>query len=770
MNSDRIDFVVSLIQRAKEAGVIDEEFYENINERIRSHELRITVVGEFSSGKSTLLDAIVGKDILPHSSSETTATLTYIHSVEKGDDLENLANITFVNGESKTVPFDELKEYVTAFSNSVNVFSQIDHVDVYTHIENLESNIVLIDTPGLNGTNHFEDKTLMEISRADASIFVFSPSGIKSSELSFMREDLIKHQSSFFYVMNRIDDIKESEGDTLESKISDLTNQISELFFNKTIIPQTVVGVSSLKALAAKDLTIKRLYLDDLYEIADEDRQKLWEASNFENFLNMLKTYLREEKENVFVNSLLSQISYVLDEGLREINQGMEACVPKAELPEAAIIREEISTSSYRFKNYEKTLSKNINAKMDDAERLLESLLSGAVKEGKDKLEEERKHIDSINSIEEFDRIFGEDGSKANNIVTSFYERTYEKINRNITDKINDIEGELVKEIKSMIPDISSLKKRDLDNISIGQKSYEGIAAIDTSRNNEIIKGMQEDIQRLNKKISDKRQEKAAVDQKIGNLLSQQNRINSDMTSVDRKIQSLGRRPSVRYTEVTKTRTYEVKDNGITNLWGLFKDRYKTVRESYQDIEEDSTERDNYDRKRKSLDSERNKLSCQLQTVRNQIQSLPDLADELRKLERDFERKQAEIEYQQKEVERAQFEYNQKRRQGEMAFLNSRKMELLKVLTDVLSFPQSNLHSSLKKDTLRFMKDCRENLETVIRSYFKKESERYIAHLESMLNTLESTITDSELKRKRDSLCANKMAIEKFSEEIKSIL
>ena len=97
-------------------------------------------------------------------------------------------------------------------------------------------------------------------------------------------------------------------------------------------------------------------------------------------------------------------------------------------------------------------------------------------------------------------------------------------------------------------------------------------------------------------------------------------------------------------------------------------------------------------------------------------------------------------------------------------------MDLLKVLTDVLSFSQSPLHSSLKVDTFKYLENCRNNLENVIRSYFKQESEKYIAQLETMLNTLESTTVNLEVAKKRDSLCASKKVIEKFVEEIKSLI
>ena len=71
----------SIAQKALEERIISQDVYDDLVSRIHNNEFRITIVGEFSSGKSTLIDALIGKDILPHSTSETTATLTYIDSV-----------------------------------------------------------------------------------------------------------------------------------------------------------------------------------------------------------------------------------------------------------------------------------------------------------------------------------------------------------------------------------------------------------------------------------------------------------------------------------------------------------------------------------------------------------------------------------------------------------------------------------------------------------------------------------------------------------------
>ena len=49
---------------------------ELLKERMQDDVFRIAVVGEFSSGKSTFINALLGRDVLSHASKETTAVLT----------------------------------------------------------------------------------------------------------------------------------------------------------------------------------------------------------------------------------------------------------------------------------------------------------------------------------------------------------------------------------------------------------------------------------------------------------------------------------------------------------------------------------------------------------------------------------------------------------------------------------------------------------------------------------------------------------------------
>ena len=94
-----------IINSLQKIGIVQEMDYkndlDNIQDRIEDNVFRIAVVGEFSSGKSTFINAIIGKDILSHAVDETTAAITRIHNVSYGDPKMDNCKIYYNDGNIK---------------------------------------------------------------------------------------------------------------------------------------------------------------------------------------------------------------------------------------------------------------------------------------------------------------------------------------------------------------------------------------------------------------------------------------------------------------------------------------------------------------------------------------------------------------------------------------------------------------------------------------------------------------------------------------------
>ena len=160
----------------KELNVFKKRFEDNV--------FKLAVVGEFSSGKSTFINAIIRKDLLAHGKRETTATATYLINVPPQDKRINTSIVFFNNKEPQSFNnLNDLKEYTTVKNNSeINVIEQIDKVEVFLNFADNKKDFIIIDTPGLNGVaqGHFE-KTLQIIKSADACIYIFPLQGIRES-------------------------------------------------------------------------------------------------------------------------------------------------------------------------------------------------------------------------------------------------------------------------------------------------------------------------------------------------------------------------------------------------------------------------------------------------------------------------------------------------------------------------------------------------------------------------------------------------------------
>lgn len=126
-------------------------------ELAKNSEAEVSVIATMSSGKSTLLNAILGKEILPSKNEACTATICRIKDV---DGLENFRlRAETVDGDIisdwKEINSDEIKMYNEEGNKvGINLFLEGD----VPGINSDEMNLILIDTPGPNNSQNSEHK------------------------------------------------------------------------------------------------------------------------------------------------------------------------------------------------------------------------------------------------------------------------------------------------------------------------------------------------------------------------------------------------------------------------------------------------------------------------------------------------------------------------------------------------------------------------------------------------------------------------------------
>ncbi len=301
-----------------------EHDFQRIIDRLLDDSFRVAVVGEFSSGKSTFLNALLGKDLLKHGSKETTATITEIHN-RNNEENEMYLDVYYMSGKvEQHVSIERIMDYTATASRTHAVAQEIEKVVINGRIIDSDARICLVDTPGLNGVadNHRE-KTIEEIKKAHACIYLMQVRGLGQSDIDFLKY-ISNYQHNIVFVQNFIDELKELEGETVEQKIEQQKKIIEEkLKKENQDIRYKIVAVSSSKALISKSNDF-----DDYHgeKLTEELRDTLYEESRFDNVftvINNLKEYNEKEKQRdtvkvalVLLKQLKGLVSFENEKGI----------------------------------------------------------------------------------------------------------------------------------------------------------------------------------------------------------------------------------------------------------------------------------------------------------------------------------------------------------------------------------------------------------------------------------------------------------------------
>jgi hypothetical protein len=106
--------------------------------------LRVVVFGEFSVGKSTLINALFGRVTLPAKAMPTTGHVTRI----RFGDPEGV-QVRFTDGRTESCPLDQIGSFVTLDLHS-RARDGIEAIDLLVKCPLLVGGLALIDTPGTN--------------------------------------------------------------------------------------------------------------------------------------------------------------------------------------------------------------------------------------------------------------------------------------------------------------------------------------------------------------------------------------------------------------------------------------------------------------------------------------------------------------------------------------------------------------------------------------------------------------------------------------------
>ncbi|TDJ82125.1 dynamin family protein [Campylobacter volucris] len=300
------------------------EFLKEIDEIIFSYKrpINIAIIGQFSSGKSTLLNLILQKECLPTGVVPVTFKPTFLRYAKN-----YFLRVEYEDGSDEIVDIEELCKFI----DQRNEIKPTKSLHLFAPIELLK-NITLIDTPGLNANDIDTLTTFKELSFMHSAIWLslIDNAGKKSEEEAIKANALLLKRGGIC-VLNQKDKLSENE---LENVL-----QYAHLVFDKYFTKLIAISCKEAKKdLQKSNVPLLYQYLQELdFEYIKKEfiKEKLenlcfvllnqydFFIKNLENlnakFDSFAKNKNLEEQINILNHTCLEKLKIVSDKIAKEI-------------------------------------------------------------------------------------------------------------------------------------------------------------------------------------------------------------------------------------------------------------------------------------------------------------------------------------------------------------------------------------------------------------------------------------------------------------------
>ena len=226
--------------------------------------MKIAIIGQFSSGKSTFLNALLGQEILPSGITPITAKICHI---VYGNDYA--LEIHYKNGNIATKPL----HYMSEVSEDQN--AKITFYKLYAPLELLKS-MSFLDTPGFNSQNQSDtDTTNAVLESVDGIIWLALIDNVgKQSEREIITTHIKRYASKSLCVLNQKDRLKNE--DEIHTSLEYAKKAFSGLF-------EDIIAISAKNALHSYNPS---------ENLSTSQAEQLFQDSNIQSVVTFLHTHI----------------------------------------------------------------------------------------------------------------------------------------------------------------------------------------------------------------------------------------------------------------------------------------------------------------------------------------------------------------------------------------------------------------------------------------------------------------------------------------------
>lgn len=166
--------------------------------------LTIAIMGEFSAGKSTFVNALLGEAVAPMGVLPTTSTINVFRRGASGG-----ARVHYRDGRISTLAGEDVQKFLHGLDSSDA--ATIRHVEIERTGSRM-GDARVVDTPGLNALDAFHEEVAREfLDEADAVVWLFSATRSGAATEVGMLASLRAGGRQVLGVLNKVDTLDEAE-------------------------------------------------------------------------------------------------------------------------------------------------------------------------------------------------------------------------------------------------------------------------------------------------------------------------------------------------------------------------------------------------------------------------------------------------------------------------------------------------------------------------------------------------------------------------------
>lgn len=276
---------------------------------------RVVVMGTFTSGKSTLINALLGSRILPESALPSTAILTFIQFGCDTDDVEihyrDIVNedgnvtkgaVEHISKEKfmQTYHYDIADTEKLSQMGGIPRFKKVAYSIVRSSLPLVQDGVSIVDTPGLEDKDVATELALDIAAKAQAIIYVCGERGFAEADREYFEENFKGNSGNVFFILNKMDNITSD----LQRKqaIGRVRYDVKGCFVkadgsvDEALMSKRVFGLSSLLALdARRGMTFDEDLQKDV-PLSEEKQTMKLQRSQFLPFEEALQEFLTTDE------------------------------------------------------------------------------------------------------------------------------------------------------------------------------------------------------------------------------------------------------------------------------------------------------------------------------------------------------------------------------------------------------------------------------------------------------------------------------------------